>query len=32
VPAIRSPGDDLQGEIELCVCGNDPRGKARHSR
>ncbi len=32
VPPVRATGDDLEREIELCVCGDDPRGKSRHGR
>ena len=32
VPAVSAAGDDLEREVELCVCGDDPRGKARHCR
>ena len=32
VPPVGASGDDRQREVELCVCGDDPRGEARHSR
>ena len=32
MPAVGAAGNDRQGEVELCVCGDDPRGEARHSR
>ena len=32
MPAVGAARDDRQREIELCVCGDDPRGEARHSR
>ena len=32
VPAVGTARDHRQREIDLCVCGDDPRGGARHSR
>jgi hypothetical protein len=32
MPAIGPASDDFQREVEFCVCGDNPRGEARHSR